>query len=357
MSQPKKRQEHLRKSLLEQKVDAFIISKPENIFYLTGFSGTAANLLLSKDKAILLTDFRYRERAGEEVSEVEVETSRDILDNLEKTVKNLGLRSVAVEAHFLTYELYQKLKEKFAPIEIKRSSKVVERLREIKDDGELALMTESAKISSTAFSHILPFIKPGVSEEEVAIELLSFMYGHGAEKMAFEVVVASGARSAMPHAKTSQKRIASGDFVAIDLGVVYKRYYSDMTRTIVVGKASEKQRTIYDLVKIGQMRALEAIEVKKTGEQIDQVCRGFFDQAGQAEHFLHNLGHGVGLEIHERPFLGMKGKDVLKEGMVFTVEPGLYISDFGGVRIEDMVVLKQDGPEILTKYSRELIEL
>lgn len=357
MSQIKKRQDDLRKSLLEQKVDAFVISKPENIFYLSGFSGTTADLIISKDKAILVTDFRYRERAKGEVFEAEIETSRDILDKLEEVIRSLGLKLVAVEAHFLTHELYQKLEGKLAPVEIKPSSEVVERLREIKDDEELALMTESAKISSAAFSHILPFIKAGVTEEDVAIELLSFMYGHGAEKMAFEVIVASGVRSAMPHAKTSQKRISPSDFVTIDLGVVYKGYYSDMTRTVVVGKASDKQREIYELVKAAQARALEAIEAGKTGTEIDQMVRDFFAQASQAEYFLHNLGHGVGLEVHERPLLGAREKDVLKEGMVFTVEPGLYISGLGGVRIEDMVVLKEEGPEILTKYSRELIEL
>lgn len=357
MSQIKKRQDDLRKSLLEQKVNAFIISRPENIFYLSGFSGTTADLLISKDKAVLVTDFRYRERANEEVSEAEIETSPDILDKLEEVVKSLDLKSVAVETHFLVQELYEEFKTRLAPVVIRSASKVVERLREIKDEEELLLMTESAKISSAAFSHIFPYIRAGVAEEEVALELLSFLYGHGVEKMAFEVIVASGVRSAMPHAKTSQRRISTSDFVTIDLGVVYKGYYSDMTRTVVVGKASDKQREIYELVKTAQARAFEAIEVGKTGAEIDQMVRDFFTKTGQAEYFLHNLGHGVGLEIHERPLLGAKEKDVLKEGMVFTVEPGLYISGFGGVRIEDMVVLKQDGPEILTKYSRELIEL
>lgn len=357
MSQIKKRQGTLRKSLLEQKVDAFVISKPENTFYLSGFSGTTADLLISKDKAVLVTDFRYCERAKEEVSEAEIETSPDILDKLEKTVKSLGLKSVAVETHFLTHDIYEELKAKLAPIAMRSASKAVEQLREIKDEEELLLMTESAKISSAAFSHIFPFIKPGVTEEEVAVELLTFLYGHGAEKMAFEVIVASGIRSAMPHAKTSQKRISSGDFVTIDLGVVYKGYYSDMARTVVVGKASDKQREIYELVKTAQARALKEVKAEKTGAEINQICRDFFAEAGQAEYFLHNLGHGVGLEVHERPLLSAKEKDALKEGMVFTVEPGLYIGGFGGVRIEDMVVLKEEGPEILTKYSRELIEL
>lgn len=357
MSRSAERLSRLRETLGPLGVDALIITKPENIFYLSGFTGTTADLVVSRDRCVLVTDFRYTERAQEEVGEAEIRAGADIMAALEEVLKELSPQRVGVETHVMTADLYAKVSERLKPIEVRSAGRAVETLREIKDADELVLMGESAKMASAAFSHILPHVKSGVVEEEVALEILTFLYGHGAEKMSFEVIVASGARSAMPHARPSQKRIARGDLVTIDLGVVYRGYYSDMTRTFVVGRASDEQRKLYGLVRQGQAQALEAVAPGKTGQEIDGMCRAFFAEKGRGEYFLHGLGHGVGLEVHEAPVLGKKGREPLKVGMVFTVEPGLYVSGLGGVRIEDMVVLKETGPEIMTKYGRELIEL
>jgi Xaa-Pro aminopeptidase len=343
--------------LSKAQVDAFIVSRPENIFYLCGFSGTTATLVVASDRAILVTDFRYVERAREEVSEVEVESAKDITIGLINIMSDLSTKSAAFESHFVSYDTYRRLEGKLSSIKLKPVSKEVEKFRQIKDSEEQALMTQAAKISSAAFSHIVPFLRPGVTEKEIAIELLTFMHREGAEREAFDVIVASGVRSAMPHAKTSAKEISPGDFVTIDLGVAYQGYYSDMTRTFVVGRASEKQRTIYELVREAQALALDSISSGKTGEEVDKICRDYLDKAGYGEYFLHGLGHGVGLEVHENPLVGPKGKETLQPGMVFTVEPGLYIPGFGGVRIEDMVILKEEGIEVLTKFSREMVEL
>lgn len=357
MTETEKRQETFKKFLTEHEVDTFLISKPVNIFYLCGFSGTTAMLVFARDKRVLLTDPRYTERAKEEVSFAEIESGRSILEGLKKVVTGLGIKTAAFESHFVSFELYEKMEARLAPLTLKPVSGTVEELRVVKEPGEVELIKEAARISSTAFSHIVPFIKPGTREEEIATELLIYMHRQGVQREAFDVIVASGVRSAMPHAKTSAKEISPGDFVTIDLGVAYQGYYSDMTRTFVVGRASEKQRTIYELVRGTQTLALDSISAGKTGAEVDKISRDFITEAGYGEYFLHGLGHGVGLEVHEKPLIGPKGKNALRPGMVFTVEPGLYVSGFGGVRIEDMVILREKGIEVMTQFPKELMEI
>jgi Xaa-Pro aminopeptidase len=234
---------------------------------------------------------------------------------------------------------------------------IVETVREVKDQAEVAKIRAAARIADLAFDYITSFIKPGMTEKEIALELDYFMLRNGAERVSFDTIVASGKNSAVPHATPSNKKIEPGDFVKLDFGAVVEGYHSDMTRTVVVGKANDRQKEIYFAVKEAQEKALSSVKAGLVCEDVDKVARDAVAEKGFGECFVHNLGHGAGLQIHEAPSLGKNCKTVLQPGMVVTVEPGVYVNGFGGVRIEDLVVVTESGCEILSKSTKELLEL
>lgn len=349
-----KRLAALRSFLAEQDVAAVIVAKPENRRYFSGFTGSAGVLLVSRQAAKLVTDFRYVEQAARQAPDFAVvRHGTDLYETLAAEIAAVGQGKVGFESDFATWDAYRRLAEfagDLAPLHL-------DKLRMVKDDGELAALRRAVRIADDAFSHILSYLRPGTSEQEVALELEYFMRRQGAEKIAFDLIVASGTRSALPHGRASAKAIAAGDFVTMDFGAVYEGYHSDITRTVVVGKASPRQREIYEVVRAAQAAGVAAVAAGRLGREVDAVARKLIADAGYDEYFGHGLGHGVGLVIHEEPRLSPTGDVTLAAGMTVTVEPGIYIPDWGGVRIEDTVVVTAAGAEVLTASGKELIEL
>lgn len=348
----------LRSFFSREKIDALLVSCAPNVRYLSGFRGFDAHLLIGEDWHYLITDFRYAEQAAEEAGDFEIKLRSDSLaELLGRLLVNRSGGSLGFEPHSLTFEQYHRLRKELKGVKLISTKGLVERLRVIKEETEIDLIARAAKLGDRSFQHILSFIKPGVSEWEVALEIEYFMRKNGSGSMGFEVIVASGPNSARPHAHTSRKKLKTGEFVKLDFGAVVDGYHSDMTRTVVLGKATEEQRRIYTAVLDTQKVVLSHLKVGLPAVKVDKLARDFLEQKGLADKFGHNLGHGVGLKIHEAPTLGKQSKEKLQAGMVFSIEPGVYLSGFGGVRIEDLVVLRQDGPQVLTKSPKELMEL
>ncbi|EGD52269.1 aminopeptidase P family protein [Thermoanaerobacter thermohydrosulfuricus] len=351
-----KRLQNLRELMKEKDIEAFVIYKFVNVTYITGFTGDDSVALVTHDKAIFITDGRYTEQAQKEVKDFEViEHKTGIKEVLKEYIKTLEIKKLAFEEN-ISYGQYRELKE-LLEIELIPQANLVETLRMVKDEEEIENIKKAQNITDRAFEHLLKFIKVGMTEKEVALELEYFMKKQGAEDLSFDTIVASGKRSSLPHGKASEKVIEKGDFVTIDFGCKVGGYCSDMTRTIVMGKASEKQKEIYNIVLEAQQKAIDNIRAGITSKEADLLARSVIEEKGYGQYFSHSLGHGVGLEVHEAPSLSFKKEEILKEGAIVTVEPGIYIPDFGGVRIEDMVLLKEDGVINLTKSPKYLIEL
>jgi len=348
----------LRKKLAANKVEAFLVNKPENYRYLTGFTGSNAILVITEKRAVLVTDFRYFEQAEKEAVGCQVVMGKDgLLGKLAEVVAETGLKRIGIESDFVTLKTHQDYLARLKEVELKPLGNMVEGLRIVKSEEEIARIKQAAHLADQAYEHILPLIRPGVTEQELALELEFFLRRSGAEKVGFDLVVASGERSAMPHALASSKKVKSGEFVLIDLGAVWQGYHSDLSRTVIIGKATEKQHQIYQIVQIAQKTALESIRPGIRGLEADWFARDYITSQGYGENFGHGLGHGLGLEIHEAPRLAPTVEEELAVDMVFTVEPAIYLTGFGGVRIEDTVVLREGGVEVLTRSPREFLEI
>lgn len=345
--------------ILEEKaLDALIISNGYNMRYLSGFSGATGYLYISSKQRVILTDFRYTIQAEAESEEFKVlEVDKVYEGAIYDLLKEDGAKTLGFESMNLLHYDYEKLKETLKGITMVPLKSEISNLRSVKEDWEIERLKTAESIGDKAFSKILELIKPGMTELSIAAHLEFIMKEFGAERLSFESIVASGVHSAMPHAVPTEKKIENGDFLTMDFGCVYKGYCSDMTRTIVVGKASEKQKKLYQVVLDAQNKALEFIKAGYKGKEIDKAARDLIYQAGYEGCFGHGLGHSVGLFIHEEPRLSMKEESVILANMVETIEPGIYIKDFGGVRIEDMVLVTEDGHVNFTKSEKRLIEL
>ncbi|WP_027093780.1 M24 family metallopeptidase [Cohnella thermotolerans] len=355
---PNERVRKLRTAIGELGAEAMLVTNGVNRRYLTGFTGSAGVVLVTASDAVLLTDFRYRDQAPAQAAGFTVvEHGPNVYDDVAGLLRKWGVSSLLFEERDVNYATYAVLKEKFGSTELKVSGGAVEKIRMIKDESELAIMQEAADLADRTFSHILPFIKPGVSEADIALELEFFMRSHGATSTSFETIVASGERSALPHGVASDRIIGRDEFVKLDYGAYYKGYCSDITRTVVVGRPSAKHREIYDIVLEAQLHTLENLRPGLTGREGDALTRDVITRYGYGEYFGHGTGHGLGMEIHEAPRLSRTEDTILTPGMTVTVEPGIYLPGFGGVRIEDDVVMTDDGIKILTRSPKELIVL
>ena len=354
-----RRLNNLRKALKNRGIDGFLISNPINCRYLSGFTGTSVYLLITMEEAFLITDFRYREQAVEEAPCFSLVSLQGSLDStLENFLKKKRLKKIAFEHNYLTVYWYETLKNKLSGLELVPLHQVVEDLRTIKDIKEIKLIKEAAHITENSFKKILPYLKPGVREEDVVLELDYIIKKEGARKASFDFIVASGKRSSLPHGVASKKKIEHGDMVVIDFGIYYNGYCSDMTRTVAMSHAGNRERKLYKLVLEAQKRALGGIKEGLSGEEADELARQVIFKDGYGDNFGHGLGHGVGLEVHEEPRLAPRSKIILKNGMISTVEPGIYFSGWGGIRIEDMVLIGENGCELLTgDLKEELIVL
>lgn len=332
-----------------------LVTKPENRVYLSGFLGSSAYLLVTAEQATLLTDFRYVEQAKQQAPAFNVMRHAAVwMDSLPELV-GPGQR-LGFEQEHLTYAQFKELEQRLQ-VELVPVCGLVEGLREVKDDQELAWMQQATEIAEAAFAEILPLITAGRSEAEIAFELEITMRRRGSEGIAFPIISASGPRSALPHGAPTERVLQAGDFLTLDFGAVVHGYRSDMTRTVVLGQPSEQQSEIYHVVLQAQLAAQQAVRPGILGKAVDQVAREIITAAGYGECFGHGLGHGVGLQIHEGPSAGMRGETILQPGMVVTVEPGIYIPGWGGVRIEDMVVVTSDGYRNFNHSGKELLVL
>lgn len=351
------RLQNLYKKIAAEDIDAVIIYKPANVFYFSGFRGDSTILLIGKNFLKLITDSRYIEQAKLQTKNFEiVKQDEGLFKKLIDEIKSCGAKKFGFEGRVLTFEEYNNLKENLPDVELK--SVELDSLRQIKDAAEISNIRKACEIADKAFAEILNFIKPNVTENEVAAELEYLMKKFGAEKISFDTIVASGWRGSLPHGVASDKKILSGEFVTMDFGAIYNGYCSDMTRTICVGKANDNQQKIYNAVLEAQLHGLKCIKVGASGKAVDAAVRENLKTSKLDEYFTHGLGHGVGIEIHEEPRISRLSKcKNLLPNMIVTDEPGIYIPEIGGLRIEDTVLITEGDAETLTKSPKNLIEL
>lgn len=349
--------EKLRKALVEENVDGLLITNDYNRRYMTGFTGSTGVAIVTKDDAVFITDFRYTEQAKNQVQNFRiVQHDSVIYKEVAAQVEKMGIKTLGFEKDTMTYGMFETYKS-LINAELIPLSGLIEKIRLIKTEQEINIIKVACEIADNAFSHILEFIKPGVTELEVSNELEFFMRKQGATASSFDTIVASGVRSALPHGVATEKVIEKGDFVTLDFGAIYNGYVSDITRTISVGQPSEKLKEMYQTVLESQLLALEKVGPGMTGIQADAVARDYLTSKGYGEAFGHSTGHGIGLEVHEGPGLSSRSETVLEPNMIVTIEPGIYLPGIGGVRIEDDILITETGNEKLTHSTKDLIIL
>ncbi|MGM0174347.1 xaa-Pro aminopeptidase [Enterococcus sp. DIV0788_1] len=352
-----KRIEKLRVLMEKAIIDAYLVTSPANLRYLTNFTGTAGMALITLEQAFFITDFRYIEQASEQIQGMTIiQHQGDIVSELLKLMESESVNVLGFEDAVMTYADYS-IFEEVIDAELAPASGLIEKLREQKDDGEIAIIEKACAIADEGFDHVLKMIRPGMTEIEVANQLDFYMRSLGASGTSFETIVASGARSALPHGVASEKMIEQGDLITLDFGCVYQGYVSDITRTFAIGDPGQQLKDIYQIVLEAQKKVLEVAQAGVTGSQLDAVARDFISEAGYGEAFGHSTGHGIGMEIHEGPNISRSNDEPLMEGNVITDEPGIYLAGLGGVRIEDDLVILAEGNRILTQSPKELIIL
>jgi len=346
-----KRQKKMIAVLRRQGMDAFFVSKPENVRYLSGYGGDDAYLLLTGSKKFFITDQRYYLQAKKDVKGFEIIIAKKPLSEiLAETAAKLKARNAAFEAGQLPYAAYKRIAGKlaergigFLPLE-----GGIDGLRQVKDASEIALIRDSIAILENAVLYFESILKPGLSENDLAAKTEYFIRAASGEWASFEIIVASGPNSAFPHARPGDRIIKPNDMVLLDLGVSYEGYKSDLTRVFFLGKISKKQKKIYGIVEEAQRRSIKAIKPGAKISEIDGIARGFINAKGFGGGFGHALGHGIGLEVHEGPSVSSRNHAEIKPGMVFTIEPAIYLPNWGGIRIEDMVLVTTKGCKVLT---------
>ncbi|MFD2704301.1 M24 family metallopeptidase [Salibacterium lacus] len=349
--------EHVREQLRGRGADAIIIDSPANRRYVSGFTGTAGAVLITQQKAYFITDFRYIEQAEAQCPGFEVvRHTSSVYEKAGELLKNEQAATLVFEKDNVSYAGYESLQQ-HTKAELKPLSGLLEEIRLIKSEEELNVLQQAVDIADRAFEHITSYIKPGVKEIDVSNELEFFMRREGAVSSSFDIIAASGTRSALPHGTASEKAMQSGELLTLDFGAYFQGYCSDITRTVAVGEPPSRLREIYQVVYEAQLKALEEIKPGMTGAEADAVARDHIVKQGYGEYFGHGLGHGLGLEVHEGPRLSPKSGKVLEPGMVVTVEPGVYVPEIGGTRIEDDIVMTEYGNKTLSNSPKELMIL
>jgi Xaa-Pro aminopeptidase len=359
----KARQRRQQSALAAHRFDALLVTHPSNVRYLCGFTGSAGAIVISQRKSAFFTDGRYNEQARAEVEGSRIVVARksplaSAAEWLVGNAKKLGVKTLGIEAEHLTVAERSWLAKALpSGLRLRAAPPLVEQARMIKDAEEIERLRTAVLLGARLFDVIVKAIRPGVKETEVAAELEYAARRAGADGMSFDTIIASGTRSALPHGRASEAAIPANGFVVCDFGVILAGYCSDMTRTVHVGQPNAEMRRVYAAVRDAQQAALETVKAGVSAGEVDQSARKVLQKKGLARHFTHSTGHGVGLEIHEAPRLAAGQKEVLQPGMVVTIEPGVYIPGVGGVRIEDMVVVADNGCQILTPTGKELITI
>ncbi len=337
--------------LLKETNMAVLITSDENCFYYSGFTGGDSFLLISEGYRGLFTDGRYTQQAKCEAPDFEI-IDKDVLSTLKKVAADLRIESAGIEEDNLTVSAMARFTSLFKMVPM---GKKINSLRKIKEPSELSKIASAQALSEEAFNYFLKHLRRGMTEMEGAALIEGYLRGHGARKVSFETIVASGVRGAMPHARAENVPIIAGCPIVCDFGCVLDNYCSDMTRTIFLGYCDDKYKEIYEVVKEANIKSCKAAKAGMKECELDFVARDIIEKAGFGDRFCHSLGHGVGLMVHEAPYLRTGGEDVLEAGMTVTIEPGIYIPDFGGVRIEDLVIIEKEGIRNLNKVSKDII--
>lgn len=336
-------------------LDGVLLTSLENISYLCGFTGSDGAFVLTSEGSYFLCDSRYWTQADQEVKGCQIVHYKKKLDGIVSLLSDLNVKKIGFESASLSFSFYQSLLGKLANhAELHPLEGEIRNLRAAKDEAEMVLIRKAIDLASQAFLHIAERLEEGAVEKDVALEMEFFMKRTGVQDLGFDIIVASGKRSALPHGRASEKRVEKGDFVLIDFGSDFRGYHSDQTRTLICGSPSPEQWKIYQVVKEAHDRAIERIRPGIPICDVDSAARDYIRDHGYGDFFGHGTGHGIGLAIHEDPVVNGENKDLLREGMVFTIEPGIYIPDWGGVRIEDMVRVTSQGAEVLTYLPTEL---
>ncbi len=355
----KNRIKRLQRILAKENLDLLLITFLPNVRYLSGYSGTNGMILISPQNALFLTDFRYQQQAKEQVKDLEIKiVKRDLFSSLPSISLLAGKRiRLGFEAEHLSYKTYQTLKSLLPDCLLVPTEKMIEFFTMKKDKREIKKIRQAVRITDRVFSEILDFIRPGTSELDLSAEIEYRLKRYGSSTPYYETIVASGKRSALPHGVASNKKIEKNDLVTLDFGAVVDGYTADLTRTVAVGKANKKQKQVYNLVLKAQIHAIKAAKPKMKACDLDRVARRVIKKAGYERYFGHGLGHGIGLLVHDNPAVNPTNQQILEAGMVMTIEPGVYIPNWGGVRIEDDVLITPTGSEVLTRAEKNLIEL
>ena len=349
------RQEISRKILDSNHLDGMLFVSLENIRYLCGFTGSDGAFGITRKESFFLTDSRYWTQADEEVKGCRIVHYKKKMEGILSLLSDLRLKKIGFESTALPFSAFQSLSEKLADgAKLVPLEEEIKNLRAVKDAYELTLIRKAIDISSEAFSHVTEILKEGVVEREVALGMECFMKRNGADELGFDIIIASGKRSALPHGKASGKRIEKGDLILIDFGSGFQGYHSDQTRTVVCGRPSSEQRKIYQIVKEAHDKAIEKVRPGVAAGEVDGAARNHIRSRGYGDYFGHGTGHGIGLAVHEDPTINSENKGPIQEGMVCTIEPGIYLPDRGGVRIEDMVLVTAHGAEVLTYLPTEI---
>ena len=348
----------LREALCDNS-QAFFISNEKNVYYFSGVQNSEGRILVTKDSVYLLVDFRYSETARKNCSSCEVIEFKSLFADIKTLLKKHGVKSLFIESEDITLGAYARMNKALGEdIEIISDdtlSNCISDLRIIKSPEEIEYIAQAQKITEKAYNEVLNFIKPGVEERKIAVELEYLMKIYGAENVSFDLITITGKKTSLPHGVPSDSVIAEGDFFTMDIGALYKGYHSDMTRTVAVKSFSGEQKEIYDIVLNAQLAALSTVKAGVKAFDVDKTARDIIKNAGYGENFGHSTGHGVGLDIHELPYVNTKGDRILAENMVITVEPGIYLEGKFGVRIEDMVLVTENGFKNFATLPKQLI--
>lgn len=344
-----KRIDKIINSFKREGIDALLVTKPANVRYLSGLQGGEASLYLTRGKRFLITDFRYALQANKETKGFEIKlVNSSAFELVGELAKELKTKRLGFEYKYLTYGEHAEIKSQLSNADFLPTFGTVEEFRQIKDSYEIRFIRRAITILKKAHHYFKSILKPGITENDLAAEMEHFIKSISGERSSFEIIVASGSNSALPHAKPGRRKIQSNDIVLLDLGVNYKGYNSDLTRIFFLGKITAKSKKIYNVVKEAQRRCLKAIRPGIKISKIDKIGRDFIYKSGFGDYFGHAIGHGIGLEVHEEPPISHKNHAILKPGMVFTIEPAIYLPNWGGIRIEDMILVSRNGCEILT---------
>jgi Xaa-Pro aminopeptidase len=346
--------------LKRNKMEALLVTYRPNCYYISGFTGTSGVLVITPDDSILVTDFRYLSQVREQAPDFTIveHLGNQMYAKVAEVCRNLGISTLHFESEHLSFAEYDDLFRALDKrVSLTATTNVIEEIRAIKEEIELTYIKEAIHIAEESFHQLLTELAPGMSEKSIALRLEWLMRERGASGVSFDMIVASGIRSSLPHGVASDKPIAVGELVTFDFGCFYQGYASDITRTIAIGSCSTKQREIYEVVRVANEKTIAALFAGMNARDADAVARDFISQAGFEDCFGHGTGHGIGLDIHEFPRLGTSSKDILTPGMVVTVEPGIYLENQFGVRIEDDILITSEGYEVLTSLPKELIIL